>query len=110
MAVLTAGEATIRTGAGIVYDQILNQKPGKHDISAVGIRSHPRRGGGIGMILIIDNYDSFTYNLYQSVAQFYPKIKVICATIESPLPKIKSLQPSGIILSPGPGRPETAGI
>ncbi len=61
------------------------------------------------MILIIDNYDSFTYNLYQSVAQFYPQIKVIRNDRIS-VAEIKSLQPFGIILSPGPGRPETAGI
>lgn len=61
------------------------------------------------MILIIDNYDSFTYNLYQSVAQFYPQIKVI-RNDRITVDEIKSLQPSGIILSPGPGRPETAGI
>jgi anthranilate synthase component II len=61
------------------------------------------------MILIIDNYDSFTYNLYQSVAQFYPQIKVI-RNDRITVDEIKSLQPSGIILSPGPGRPEAAGI
>lgn len=61
------------------------------------------------MILIIDNYDSFTYNLYQGVAQFHPDVQVIRndkMTIEA----IKDLAPDGIILSPGPGRPENAGI
>jgi anthranilate synthase component 2 len=61
------------------------------------------------MILIIDNYDSFTYNLYQALAVITDNVKVIrndAITID----EIKELNPSGIILSPGPGRPENAGI
>ena len=61
------------------------------------------------MILLIDNYDSFTYNLYQYVAQFYHDVRVVrndCITVAA----VKDLQPSGIIISPGPGRPENAGI
>jgi anthranilate synthase component 2 len=61
------------------------------------------------MILIIDNYDSFTYNLFQSVAQFYPNVRVVRNDRIS-LSQVKELQPKGIILSPGPGRPEQAGI
>jgi len=61
------------------------------------------------MILIIDNYDSFTYNLYQSVAQFHPDVRVIRNNKIS-IPEIRKLSPMGIILSPGPGRPEEAGI
>lgn len=61
------------------------------------------------MILIIDNYDSFTYNLYQSAAQFSPDIKVV-RNDKISLEEIKKLAPKGIILSPGPGRPEDAGI
>lgn len=61
------------------------------------------------MILIIDNYDSFTYNLYQGVAQFYSKVQVIRNDRIS-VDEIKQLHPAGIILSPGPGRPESAGI
>jgi len=61
------------------------------------------------MILIIDNYDSFTYNLYQIVATITENVTVIRndkITIE----EIEQLKPRGIILSPGPGRPENAGI
>ena len=61
------------------------------------------------MILIIDNYDSFTYNLYQSIAQFHKNVRVIrndCITVD----EVIQLKPAGIILSPGPGRPESAGI
>ncbi len=61
------------------------------------------------MILIIDNYDSFTYNLYQALAIITDNVQVIrndAITID----EIRELNPLGIILSPGPGRPENAGI
>ncbi|HEV2614639.1 MAG TPA: aminodeoxychorismate/anthranilate synthase component II [Gammaproteobacteria bacterium] len=61
------------------------------------------------MILIIDNYDSFTYNLYQSVAQMHSNVKVY-RNNKITVSEINTLNPSGIILSPGPGRPEDAGI
>lgn len=61
------------------------------------------------MILIIDNYDSFTYNLLQTVAQFFADILVI-RNDRITVAEVQRLQPSGIILSPGPGRPEAAGI
>lgn len=61
------------------------------------------------MILIIDNYDSFTYNLYQGIAQFHPEIKVV-RNDKITIDEIKKLHPDGIVLSPGPGRPEDAGI
>jgi anthranilate synthase component 2 len=61
------------------------------------------------MILIIDNYDSFTYNLYQAVATLTDNVKVI-RNDELTLNEIKQLNPAGIILSPGPGRPEASGI
>lgn len=61
------------------------------------------------MILIIDNYDSFTYNLYQSLATIARDIRVI-RNDKISVNQIKELRPEGIILSPGPGRPEDAGI
>lgn len=61
------------------------------------------------MILIIDNYDSFTYNLYQSITPFYSDVHVI-RNNKITIDDIKQLNPMGIILSPGPGRPEKAGI
>jgi len=61
------------------------------------------------MILIIDNYDSFTYNLYQAIASTHPQVQVV-RNNQITIEEIKQLAPQGIILSPGPGRPESAGI
>jgi anthranilate synthase component II len=61
------------------------------------------------MILLIDNYDSFSYNLYQLIGEINPDIKVI-RNDEMTVDEIRDLHPSHIILSPGPGRPEDAGI
>lgn len=61
------------------------------------------------MILLIDNYDSFSYNLYQYVGEINPDIKVI-RNDELTVEEIKALHPTHIIVSPGPGRPEDAGV
>ena len=61
------------------------------------------------MILLIDNYDSFSYNLYQLTGKIEPNIRVI-RNDEMTIEEIKKLNPDRIILSPGPGRPEDAGI
>lgn len=60
------------------------------------------------MILLIDNYDSFSYNLYQMVGAVNPGIKVI-RNDELTISQIDELDISHIILSPGPGRPQQAG-
>lgn len=61
------------------------------------------------MILLIDNYDSFTYNLLQLAAGIRPDIRV-ARNDALTLPQIRALAPSHIILSPGPGYPKNAGI
>lgn len=61
------------------------------------------------MILLIDNYDSFSYNLYQLIGEIEPDIKVI-RNDEMTVEEIGKQKPDHIILSPGPGRPEDAGI
>ena len=61
------------------------------------------------MILLIDNYDSFSYNLYQLIGEVNPDIKV-SRNDKITLEEIKQLNPDAIILSPGPGKPEDAGI
>lgn len=61
------------------------------------------------MILLIDNYDSFSYNLYQLIGEIDPNIKVI-RNDEMTVDEIKELTPDRMILSPGLGRPEDAGM
>jgi anthranilate synthase component 2 len=61
------------------------------------------------MILLIDNYDSFSYNLYQLIGGIRPDLKVVrndACTVE----EIRALRPEALFLSPGPGRPADAGI
>jgi len=61
------------------------------------------------MILVIDNYDSFTYNLVHLVGQHTEDVKVVrndAITVE----EVRALKPDGILISPGPGRPDEAGI
>ena len=61
------------------------------------------------MILVIDNYDSFTYNLVQYIGEFRKDIKVI-RNDEMNMFEIELLPIRSIIISPGPGRPENAGV
>jgi anthranilate synthase/aminodeoxychorismate synthase-like glutamine amidotransferase len=60
-------------------------------------------------ILVIDNFDSFTYNLVQYLGELGAELQVVrnnAITLE----QIESMKPAGIVISPGPGRPEDAGI
>lgn len=61
------------------------------------------------MILLIDNYDSFTYNLYQQASMLGKEVKVVRNDALT-IAEIEALQPEAIILSPGPGTPDEAGI
>jgi anthranilate synthase component II len=61
------------------------------------------------MILLIDNYDSFTFNLYQYLSELGEDV-LVKRNDELTVAKVVELDPSGIVLSPGPGRPENAGI
>ena len=61
------------------------------------------------MTVLIDNYDSFSYNLYQLLGTITQDIMVIRNDAIS-VEELEALQPNAIILSPGPGRPEDAGI
>ena len=61
------------------------------------------------MLLIIDNYDSFSYNLYQLIGGIYPDIKVIRNDAMT-VGEIRDLCPEAIVISPGPGRPSDAGV
>ncbi len=61
------------------------------------------------MILIIDNYDSFTYNLVQYIGSMNPNL-VIHRNDKISLKEIKKINPTHIVISPGPGKPEDAGL
>ena len=61
------------------------------------------------MTLLIDNYDSFAYNLYQYVGSLDPQVQVI-RNDDLTVAEIEALHPTAVILSPGPGRPADAGV
>lgn len=61
------------------------------------------------MILLIDNFDSFTFNLYQYLGELDREIRVF-RNNQLTVDDIKKLNPEAIIISPGPGRPEDAGV
>jgi anthranilate synthase component 2 len=61
------------------------------------------------MILVIDNYDSFTYNLVQYIGELGENLQVH-RNDKINIPQIKKIKPDRIVISPGPGRPEDAGI
>jgi len=67
------------------------------------------------MILVIDNYDSFTYNLVQYLGELGTQLPVaseiqVYRNDKIDIEKIRQLNPDGVVISPGPGRPENAGI
>ncbi len=71
--------------------------------------------GSIKLILVIDNYDSFTYNLVQYLGELASELPVasqieVYRNDKINLETIEQLNPDGIVISPGPGRPENAGI
>ncbi len=73
------------------------------------------KGHGGRMILVIDNYDSFTYNLVQYLGELGSEFPVatdiqVYRNDQISLAQVRQLQPDAIVISPGPGRPEDAGI
>ena len=61
------------------------------------------------MLLLLDNYDSFTYNLYQYLSQLGAKVEVV-RNDKTSIEDIEKMQPEKILISPGPSTPENAGI
>ncbi len=61
------------------------------------------------MLVIIDNYDSFTYNLVQYFGELGSEVQVFRNDVITP-DEVEALQPSHIVISPGPGDPSDAGI
>ncbi len=67
------------------------------------------------MILVIDNYDSFTYNLVQYLGELLPEFPALGEIVvkrndEISIEQVKQINPAGIVISPGPGRPEESGV
>ncbi|HDL00956.1 MAG TPA: aminodeoxychorismate/anthranilate synthase component II [candidate division Zixibacteria bacterium] len=61
------------------------------------------------MLVMLDNYDSFTYNLVQYLSELGAELEVF-RNDEITIDELLAIEPQGIVLSPGPGRPENAGI
>jgi anthranilate synthase/aminodeoxychorismate synthase-like glutamine amidotransferase len=61
------------------------------------------------MILMIDNYDSFTYNLVQYLEEIGTPVKVVRNDVMT-VPELETLKPAGLVISPGPGGPDEAGV
>lgn len=79
------------------------------DLEIRGRQRLPRISRRTAMILMIDNYDSFTYNLVQYLQMLGADVKVVRNDVLS-VSDVRSLNPEKIVISPGPGRPESAGI
>ncbi len=62
------------------------------------------------MLLLLDNYDSFTYNLYQYIRELYDEDVLVVRNDAISLAALKQLRPAALVLSPGPGSPGQAGI
>ena len=78
------------------------------DMAQIAGRSVPMTGAGRSIVLV-DNYDSFTYNLYQYLLMLGAEVEVV-RNDEVSVEEIAARQPDGIVISPGPSRPENAGI
>ena len=61
------------------------------------------------MVLVIDNYDSFTYNLVQYLGELGARL-VVRRNDEATIDQLRALKPDRVVISPGPGRPEQAGV
>src|SRR4051794_4520027 len=92
----------LRSGAGIL------RKPGESQ-GIMESRAVRRATGGTDMILVIDNYDSFTYNLVQYLGELGEEI-VVYRNDEIDLEGISKLAPNHILISPGPCTPNEAGV
>src|SRR6266850_1181052 len=80
--------------------------------AAQGARHPESCGSGFGggrMIVMLDNYDSFTYNLVQYLGELGAEVRVF-RNDEVTVEEIEALQPSHVVISPGPGTPNDAGI
>ncbi|MFR5078224.1 MAG: chorismate-binding protein [[Clostridium] innocuum] len=97
----------LQAGAGIVKDSVPEKEYEEtHAESKSAASCSTRRGGG--MIVIIDNYDSFTYNLYQAVA-VYAQDVIVLRNDAVDASMLQKLKPTALVFSPGAGHPHAAG-
>ena len=75
----------------------------------MGVNSSPSAFGGNKLILLIDNYDSFTYNLYQYLCELGAEVEVV-RNDKTTIEDIEAMNPEKIVISPGPCTPKEAGI
>ena len=109
--VLRDGVAQVQAGAGIVADSDPGDRVRRDPQQGAGAPARPRAraAGAAVMVLLIDNYDSFTFNLAQYLGELGAEVSVR-RNDQITLDEIAALAPSRIVISPGPGRPEDAGI
>jgi anthranilate synthase len=111
------GVLSVQAGAGVVWDsdparereETLHKARALFRGGAAGGFRRVSRNGGRAVILLLDNYDSFTFNLYQAMAVLGAEVEVHrndALTVEQVLARA----PTAIVLSPGPGKPPDAGI
>ena len=111
--VIENGRAYVQAGAGIVADS--NPDGRVRGDEGQGARRDAGAGTGAGgfigslMVLVIDNYDSFTYNLVQYLGELGAEIRVR-RNDEVTIGEVEAMAPEQILISPGPGRPEDAGV
>jgi anthranilate/para-aminobenzoate synthase component II len=111
-AVLKDGELHIQVGAGVVADSVpaLEWKETLNKARAIlRAAAMVEAGGGQLMLLMIDNYDSFTYNVVQYLAELGAEVRRV-RNDEIDIAGIEALAPERIVISPGPCTPDEAGI
>ena len=110
--IMSAGKAYVQAGAGIVIDSnpAAEYEETKDKAQAL-LRALQlaQEGLWIAMVLVVDNYDSFTYNLVQYLGELGAEVTVVRNDAES-VDEIEARRPERIVISPGPGRPEDAGV
>ena len=94
-------KACIQAGCGIVYDSCPEREYEEIQNKRQGIE------GGARMILVIDNGDSFAYNIYQCVGEVFPNVRVVSNLVA--ISEIQDMNVKGIVMSSGPGRAKDAG-
>ncbi len=112
-AVIKDGELHVQAGAGIVADSC-RRWSGKRPSTSVAPCSAPSPlpnspSEESAMLLMLDNYDSFTYNLVQYLGELGAEVKVV-RNDEMPVEALEDLAPERIVVSPGPCTPNEAGI